>query len=92
MESDDSTLSIDPVHPTTFTSTRTVTFPAGLELPDVLRWETVVLQANLDMEIVTHAAGILNNRRFSGRFGFRMQIVEPSTIVEMEGPLEIHLA
>lgn len=92
MESDDTTLSTDLSHPTVFRYMRTITFPAGSELLDILRWEKRVLSVNLRVEIAALAEGVLSNRRFSGRFESRMRTVEPRVIVETAGPFEIHLA
>lgn len=92
MESEDTTLSTDLGHPTAFRYMRTITLPAGSELLDILRWEKIVLSANLRVETAALAKGTLSNRRFSGRFETTMRIVELCFVVEMAGPFEMHLA
>lgn len=68
MVSEHPTISTDLENPTTFTYSRSLTFPAGEKLLDMNTWQQMTLPSNIEVGFTVSARGILDGNRFHGTF------------------------
>lgn len=92
MHSEDSCISKDASNLTVFRNKRTVVFPKGEKIFDLITWREFELHDNMTCCVSTEACGYLDKNSFSGKFLSMMDFQNEGQRIRLDGDFYVALA